>query len=213
MYLERILGTKTKVNVLAVLIENPGRTFVEKELARQCGASLSEVNRQMRDLANSGLVTAQRAARDKTYQINKRHFLYKPLRSLFRDLVRIYRQAAQDLVSFATKHHRISCVLLLGSLVHHRIRSDIVEAPSDIDIAFVVPTKSSVDSLRQPLVEFINSEIGLRYGIAIYPIVLSVQEYRERVLSDPFFIRIHGEAEVIYGSKPRRARQVGSRKS
>jgi hypothetical protein len=40
MYLERILGTKTKVNVLAVLIESPGRTFVEKELAGQCGASL-----------------------------------------------------------------------------------------------------------------------------------------------------------------------------
>jgi len=213
MYLKRILGTKTKVNILATLIENPQRVYVEKELAAESASSLSEVNRQVMDLVKSGLVKTLRVSRDKTYQINKGHFLFRCLRSLFKDLVNVYRQAAQDLASFSSRRHKVSCVLLIGSVIRREIRDDIVEAPSDIDIVFVVPTKRGVQSLKKSLIRYTNSEVGLRYGITIYPIVVSEQEYTQRVHSDPFFAEVHGKGEVIHGRKPRRTGAVGSRKS
>jgi len=37
MYLDKILGSKTKVNLLSVLIACPERSIVENELAKEAG--------------------------------------------------------------------------------------------------------------------------------------------------------------------------------
>ncbi len=52
MYLDKILGSTTKVNALSVLISNSSRVYLENELARESGASVSEVNRQMGERCN-----------------------------------------------------------------------------------------------------------------------------------------------------------------
>ena len=45
MYLDRILGSTTKINALSVLVSNPKRSFMEIELAKESGSPVSEVNR------------------------------------------------------------------------------------------------------------------------------------------------------------------------
>jgi predicted nucleotidyltransferase len=203
MYLDRILGSRTKVNVLAVLVMNSKKTFLEVELAREAGSSVSEVNRQIKDLVTSGLVELERVGKGKVYRINRKHFLFRPLRALFRELEGVYRQAASDIVGYVTKKFRIQTAILFGSLAKGSIRSNIVSEPSDIDIAIVAPAKS-ISTIRKALVSYVSSEIADTYGIFVYPIVISPEQYVSGLRQGSFISDIHADGEVLYGEKPRR---------
>ncbi len=201
MYLDRMLGSKTKINVLAVLVSNKANSYVEKDLARECGASLSEVNRQMPDLVNSGLVTMQRIAKVKVYRINREHFLFEPLESLFMDLVSVYKEISDKIVRFIAERYEIEAVILIGSLKGKSIKEDIIEEPSDIDLVFIAEKKEDVE---KDLISFINSRISKEYGIVVYPIVMTKNEYINGLKDDPLVIEAHSKGELIYGKKPRR---------
>jgi predicted nucleotidyltransferase len=203
MYLDRVLGSRTKVNALAVLVMNSEKGFLEVELAREAGSSVSEINRQMRDLVNSGLVGLERVGKGKVYKINHKHFLFRALRGLFRELEAIYKRAASDIVGYVTKRFRIQTAILFGSLAKGSIRNDIVSEPSDIDIAIVAPAKS-IPTIRKALVSYVNSEIADRYGISVYPIVVSAEQYVSGLRQGSFISDIHANGEVLYGEKPRR---------
>lgn len=202
MYLDKILGSTTKVNALSVLISTPRRSYLENELARESGSSVSEINRQMGDLVSSGLVTMQKVGKAKVYRINERHFLHRPMKRLFRDLQDVYREIALNLVS-QLKKHEPKAVILFGSLSKGKIRSDLVEEPSDIDI-LVVADQKDVAKIRDEMLRYINLEVSLRYGIAVYPIVLSVEDYLKGLKEDQLIIGIHAKGEVLYGEKPTR---------
>jgi len=204
MYLERLLGSKTKINVLSVLLARPERSIIEKEMAKEAGMAVSEVNRQMKDLVNSGLVIMERVGKTKLYHINTHHFLFKPLKNIFRDLQEIYREIADRVVKFVTAKHKIRAAILFGSLTKKRIRSDIVKEPSDIDIVIVTQSEDEAREAKKSLLEFVNSEVVPRYGIIVYPVVLSAEEYKAGLSEDAFIIDIHARGEVLYGEKPRR---------
>ncbi len=204
MYLDRILGSATKINILYTLISNPQRSFVEKELAKESGCSLSEINRQITDLVNPNLVLFQKMAKVKIYKINENHFLFKTLSKLFKDLNIIYKEIAKKLVKFTTKNFDIKCIILIGSLSKKAIRSDIVESPSDIDLVFVAKREADAKKIKNALIEYVNSEISKVYGIALYPIVVSEDYYRKGLLDNSLIIEAQAKGEVLYGSKPRR---------
>ena len=204
MYLDRILGSRTKINTLSVLLASPERSIIENELAKEAGVSVSEVNRQIKDLVNSGLVIMERVGKTKRYHVNSQHFLFKPLKNVFRDLEEIYREIAGKVVKFVTEKHRIRVVILFGSLLKGRIRSDIVREPSDIDVVVVTESRDEVKNVKKSLVEFVNSEIVPSYGIVVYPVVLSLEEYKSGLSEDAFIIDVHARGEVLYGEKPRR---------
>ena len=204
MYLDKILGSKTKVNALSVLVTHPERGIVENELAKEAGASVSEVNRQVRDLVNVGLVIMERVGKSKLYRVNQQHFLFEPLRSVFRGLEEIYREIANKVARFVAGKHEVETVLLFGSLVSRRIRSDFVKEPSDVDIMIVVKNKRQTEGVRKDVLNFVGSEIFPEYGINVYPIVLSVEEYLSGLSKDAFIMDVHSRGEVLYGEKPRR---------
>lgn len=83
MFLEEVLGSRTKIRILYTLFKNEQNSYFEKELATICGASVSEVNRQINSLVEFGLIHHYKEGRLKMYKINPTHFLYKPLKELF----------------------------------------------------------------------------------------------------------------------------------
>jgi predicted nucleotidyltransferase len=206
MYLERILGTSTKVGVLNVLVNNPEKSYVEKDLAREAGAAVSEINRQMPELVASGLVRLERVGRTKVYAFNKKHFLAASLGRLFKDLNDVYGEAAGKISKFAASHSRkLKAVILIGSVAKRRVRSDFVRAPSDLDLVFVVATEAEKEGLFTALVSYINREIGDAYGIVCYPVVLAEAEYVEALRrKDSFILAVQTEGVELHGRKPRR---------
>ncbi len=204
MYLDKILGSKTKVNALSVLVTQPERRIIENELAKEAGASTSEINRQLKDLVNIGLVTMERVGKSKVYQINQQNFLFQPLRNIFKGLDETYREIAKKVAKFAAKKHEAETVLLFGSLVSKRIRSDFVKEPSDIDLMIIVKNKRQTENTRKDTLYFVSSEIFPVYGINVYPIVLSVEEYLHGLAENTFIMNVHSRGEVLHGEKPRR---------
>jgi hypothetical protein len=53
--------------------------------------------------------------------------------------------------------------------------------------------------VQKDLLDFVSSKIFPVYGINVYPIVLSVEEYLSGLAKD-----VHSRGEVLYGEKPRR---------
>ena len=202
MYLDKILGSKTKVNMLAALVQSK-REFLEKELAEEIGGSVSEVNRQIVDLVNCGLVVMKKVGRAKIYSINKKHFLFKPLENLFLDLVRVYRRAAKEITKYVTKRHNVFSIILFGSLVKGKIRSNLVKEPSDIDL-LIVSKREDVEKIKSEVMSYINKNILPKFGIVAYPIVMSKDEYKKGLEGDQFIISVHAQGEVLYGEKPKK---------
>ncbi|MFQ6089328.1 MAG: hypothetical protein ACE5K0_10560 [Candidatus Methanofastidiosia archaeon] len=203
MYLDKILGTSTKINIINLLVNNEDISYVEKEVAQKTHCSVSEINRQIKDLVASGLVNMERVGRSKIYTINKKHFLFLPLKKLFIQLSETYREIVNIIVEHIVRNHKIMCVILMGSLFEGRIREDIVKEPSDIDLMFVV--EENVDLIRKELINFVNNDINLKYGIVIYPIVISRKEYEKGLKENvPLIIEAHSRGEILYGRRPRR---------
>lgn len=207
IYLGRILGSETKIKILFTLVTNPESSYMEKELAKESMSSISEVNRQISDLVNSGLVMMQRLGKVKVYSINPRHFLFLSLQGLFISLNKIYRKIALEIGRFIVKKDRyIQTVVLVGSLARGKIREDIIEEPSDIDLIFIAESDKSLKKIKKTLLEYIDKKIFPRYGIIIYPFIISRQEYVKRLnKKDIFVLESHTKGEVLYGEKPRRS--------
>ncbi len=204
MYLNKIIGTSTKVNALYALLRNPQKAYIEKDLAREADTSISEINRQLPDLVAAGLVSMERVGKIKRYQINTKHFLYRPLRNLFEDLNKIYREIGDKITQHIVKKQPnvIQAVILMGSLVRGEVRSDIIQTPSDIDLLFVVKKRGG--EIKNLLLDYINHTIVPEYGIACYPIVLTVDEYKKGLKNNSFVIEAHANGEVLYGEKPKK---------
>ena len=205
-YLGRILGSHTKIKLLFVLINNPHVTYTEKELAKESISSMSEVNRQISHLVKAGIILMQRIGKTKAYSINQKHFLFLPLKKLFVDLNKIYKKIVQDVKKVITKRFRcIQAIILIGSLVKGKLRQNIIEEPSDIDLIFIVKKDKDIKEVKKTLIHYINKDISLKYGITLYPFVISQQEYLNRLYKkDLFILESYTKGEVIYGQKPRR---------
>ena len=206
MYLEKILGTCTKVRLLDVLVTNPERRFVENELAREAGAAVSETNRQMQDLVETGVARLERVGRSKVYSLNAAHFLVPALKSVFRDLNDIYAKAAKAISRHAVSSSKnLEAVILIGSVAKRRVRSTLSNDASDVDLVFIVKDAGEKSELFDGLIGFVNSKIMPVYGVNCYPVVLTRGEYLEGLKSkDRFILNVQAEGVELHGRKPRR---------
>jgi predicted nucleotidyltransferase len=204
MYLDKLLGSKTKINLLSVLVSHPERSLIESELAKEAGVAVSEVNRQITDLVSIGLVAMERVGKSKVYQINQKHFLYAPLKELFRSLEDVYKEIAYDVIAFVTEAHEVKTIILFGSLALGKVRKNFVKEPSDIDLIIVVEYENQIAPIKNSVLNFVSSKIFPVYGVNVYPIVLSVDAYISGLSTDAFIMNVHSSGEVLYGEKPRR---------
>jgi predicted transcriptional regulator len=208
MYLDRVLGSTTKVNVLSVLINITEQGIIESKLAEEAGVSSSEVNRQINDLITINLVKLRRVGRSKLYYINTEHFLYEPLSELFKSLDAVYLEIANKIKDYIISVTQVEAVILIGSLATSSIRQNYVSDPSDIDIVVVVNEDSKVSTIKNKLVDFNMNEIYPVYGVNVYAIVLTIDIYIDGLSADKFIMNVHTYGETLYGKKPTRTSSV-----
>lgn len=213
VYLEEVLGTKTKVNIISALIDDQNKGLNEGRLADRAGVSASEVNRQITDLVTVGLVTLNRVGRSKLYRINVEHFLYQPLCELFRTLSLVYRDIAEGVRDYAVSLGGVVAVVLVGSLASGRIREDYVSNPSDVDVVVVVEDDADIRNMRSALVWYTMNELFPKYGVNAYTILLTKSEYIDGLSDDRFILTVHTSGETLFGVKPTRTGRVVAAKS
>ncbi len=181
------LFTTTQQRVLALLFGQPARSFYASELIERTGSGSGAVQRELKRLASSGLVTVKRIGNQKHYQANPHSPVFEELRSLVKKTVALaepIRKALAPLVG------RIQLAFLYGSVV-----KGTDTATSDIDI-LIVADRVTLEEIYSALA-LVEADLERK----ISPTLYTPQEFADRKASNnPFLTRVlSGEHLVLIG--------------
>lgn len=160
------LFTTTQQRLLALLYGQPSRSFFASELIELTGSGSGAVQRELRRLSSSGLVTVTRIGKQKHYQANVRCPVFEELRGLVVKTVAMVepvRQAVEQLGD------RVTLALIYGS-----VAKGTDTAASDIDL-LVVADELTLEELYAALAP-VEAALDRR----INPTLYAPAEYESR---------------------------------
>ena len=183
------LFTTTQQRVLALLFGQPSRSFFASELIKITGSGSGAVQRELKRLVSSGLVTVKRIGRQKHFQANPDCPVFDELCAIVRKTVAMVEPVRQALAPLADE---ITLALIYGS-----VAKGADTANSDIDLLIVA------DELT---LEALYSALGLvetSLARKISPTLYTTTEFdTRRAAGNPFLTRvIEGEHFVLIGGE------------
>ena len=183
------LFTATQQRVLALLFGEPERSFYTSELIDRIGAGSGAVQRELKRLAESGLVTVKRIGNQKHYQANPDSPVFVELCSLVRKTVGLAGPIREALEPLAD---RIRFATIYGSTAKGTDR-----AASDIDLLIVADGVTLEDIYR------VLTPVEEALGRKINPTLYTLKEFEDRKASgNPFLSRVlSGEHIVLMGAE------------
>lgn len=183
------LFTITQQRVLALLFGQPDRSFYASEMIERTGSGSGAVQRELKRLASSGLVTVTRIG-------NQHHYQANPASPVFTELCGLVRKTLAPTEpirdSLALLGARVRLALIYGS-----VAKGTDTATSDIDILLVAEdtTLEDVYSILGPVEKELNRRIN--------PTLYTPEEFaRRRAANNTFLSRVlAGEHIVLIGSE------------
>jgi predicted nucleotidyltransferase len=171
------LFSATQQRVLALLFGQPGRSFFTNELIGLVGAGSGAVQREVKRLVESGLVTVTRLGSQKHYQANPAAPIFDELRGI---VTKTLGPAEVLRAALLPLGDTVRLALVYGSVAKG---SD--TAHSDIDLLLV----SDVLTLEQ--VYEALAPVEQQLGRRVSPTLYSVAEFRRRrASSNPFLTKV-----------------------
>jgi predicted nucleotidyltransferase len=171
------LFSATQQRVLALLFGQPERSFFTNELIGLVGAGSGAVQREIKRLVETGLVTASRIGNQKHYQANPAAPIFGELCGIVSKILGPAEVLRRALLSLG---EQIRLALVYGSVAK---RSD--TAHSDIDLLIVSDTLT----LEQVYDALTTAEQQL--GRRVSPSVYSVAEFNQRRADgNPFLSKV-----------------------
>jgi predicted nucleotidyltransferase len=183
------LFTTTQQRVLALLFGQPSRSFFATELIEITGSGSGAVQRELKRLTSSGLITVTLIGKQKHYQANPDSPVFAELRGLVLKTVALVEPIRQALDQLAD---RITLALLYGSVV-----KGTDTAASDIDL-LIVADDVTLEDIYAALAP-VEADLGRR----ISPTLYTSQEFEERKASSSAFLTrvLSGEHLVLIGGE------------
>lgn len=179
--LTRQLFGQTRSAVLSALLLHPESSLHVRELARLTGASAGSLHRELRLLADMGLLLRQEVGRQVHYRANAAHPVYAELAQLLRKtagLVGVLRQALEPL------GNKVELAFVYGSMA-----SGTERAGSDVDL--MVLGRASFADLARVLAP---AQAALRRDVN--PTVMTRREFAQKLAARDSFAR-----SVVRGDK------------
>lgn len=157
-----LLFTRYHRVILGLLLVRPDQQFHVRELARMTGFPVGTLNRQLRRLAEGGILLAEKQGNQVRYQANRACPVFEELAGLFRKttgLAYVVRDA------LAPEWEHVDLALIFGSMASGTARPQ-----SDLDL-LVISERGlrEIVGLLFPLQEELRREIN--------PVVMTRQEF------------------------------------
>lgn len=83
--IDALFGSKTRVKLLHLFLNNPGTPFYVREITRLIDEQINSVRRELSNMLNVGIITSDSSDNKLYYEVNQRYEHYVPLRSIFAD--------------------------------------------------------------------------------------------------------------------------------
>jgi predicted nucleotidyltransferase len=184
------LFSSTQQKVLGLLFGRPQRSFFANEVISRVGAGSGAVQRELKKLAESGLVTVSWMGNQKHFQANSDSPVFHELCSLVRKTVGLTEPLRQAL---EPKREVIELALVFGSVAKGGDT-----AASDIDLLLVS------DSLSLEEVYDVVADTERTLARKVNPTLYTSDEFsRRRRDGNPFLKRVlGGETIVLVGKLP-----------
>lgn len=84
--IDALFGSKTRVKLLHLFLNNPGQPFYVREITRKIDEQINSVRRELSNMLDVGIITSDSADNKLYYQVNQRYEYYVPLRAIFGDI-------------------------------------------------------------------------------------------------------------------------------
>jgi predicted nucleotidyltransferase len=183
------LFSQVQRRVLGLLFGQPDRTFYGSELIRLARSGSGAVQRELRRLEESGLVTAARVGNQKHYRANVRSPVFPELRGLILKTLGLAEPLREALAPHA---QRIKAAFVYGSIAKGE-----ETARSDIDLMVIGDDVTYSDFFD----EFLKAEQLL--GRPVHANFVSPDEWRRKLTQgSAFFTKINAQPKIfVVGSQ------------
>lgn len=81
--IDALFGSKTRVKLLHLFLNNPGKAFYVREITRLIDEQINSVRRELSNMLEVGIITSDSADNKLYYEINQRYEYYVPFRAIF----------------------------------------------------------------------------------------------------------------------------------
>ena len=83
--IDTLFGSKTRVKLLHLFLNNPGKSFYVREITRLIDEQINSVRRELSNMISVGIVTSHTNDNKLFYEVNQRYEYFVPLRAIFAD--------------------------------------------------------------------------------------------------------------------------------
>ncbi len=83
--IDALFGSKTRVKLLHLFLNNPGKAFYVREITRLIDEQINSVRRELSNMLEVGIITSDSSDNKLYYQVNQRYDFYVPFRAIFAD--------------------------------------------------------------------------------------------------------------------------------
>lgn len=193
-----LMFNRSRRRLLATLLLRPDERFHVRELGRMTGISAGTIHRELRALAEAGILVREQVGNQVLYSADRRCPVYPELSAIFRKtsgLADLLRDALADLAG------KIELAFVFGSLAGGEPRPD-----SDVDICVIgdVSLLDVVTALSRPADEL---------GREVNPVVMTAAKFSEQASKqERFIMRLLDEPKIfLMGDDHEFAKLAGDR--
>jgi len=83
--IDALFGSKTRIKLLHLFLNNPGKSFYVREITRLIDEQINSVRRELANMLNVGIIKSDTADNKLYYEVDQRYEHYVPLRAIFGD--------------------------------------------------------------------------------------------------------------------------------
>lgn len=158
--IDALFGSKTRVKLLGLFMNNPTRSFYVREITRNIGEQINSVRRELANLVKIGIVTDKSVDNRLYYQADTNFKYYHALHEMFADSEEVVSGAKVSIDDWATKLrgvNGVAQVIFAGAMVYG--------STSPIDI-IVAGTRMDETKLRN-LIKTLERDAGTSLNYTI----------------------------------------------
>lgn len=119
--IDALFGSKTRVKLLHLFMNNPNRAFYVREITRKIDEQINSVRRELSNMLSIGIIQSDSSNNRLYYEVNQNYIHYQPLKAIFGDSQVVSPTAETSASSDWPKRLKplgdVRVALLSGSLV------------------------------------------------------------------------------------------------
>lgn len=179
--IDALFGSKTRVKLLHLFLNNPGKSFYVREITRLIDEQINSVRRELANMLNVGIITSDTADNKLYYSVDQRYEHYVPLRAIFSDDISDKNQTMESVGGWESVLQDVSSLRLA-------LASGVLVKGSSSPVDLLLVADSSSPSLKKAV-----KEIEKRAGRELNYSVLPHEEFYYRLsVRDKFITQILG---------------------